>query len=142
MSNKWTIKELEELDDITFAMCILSERRESLNQNAVLAQKLRSAYNTLVELRPANRETTQTAIYEEVKRRNLIEDVRKQLDMVDLHSLTHKDVLGDEEIIARIAGKVDGFYFDSTYWDAFNTFVEEAISEVLAERENTETANQ
>jgi len=54
--NRWTIKELKDTDDITFAMCILSERREGLNQEAPLAKKLRSAYHTLDELK--NRQET------------------------------------------------------------------------------------
>ena len=49
--NRWTIKELENIEDITFAMCILSERREMLNQEAPLAKKLRSAYHTLDKVR-------------------------------------------------------------------------------------------
>ena len=49
--NRWTIKELKETDDITFAMCILSERREGLNQEAPLAKKLRSTYHTLDRLK-------------------------------------------------------------------------------------------
>lgn len=48
---RWTIKALKETDDITFAMCILSERREGLHQEAPLAKKLRSAYHTLDDLR-------------------------------------------------------------------------------------------
>jgi hypothetical protein len=48
---RWTIKELAKTDDITFAMCILSERREALNQEAPLAKKLKSAYCTLRDLR-------------------------------------------------------------------------------------------
>ncbi len=51
MSNRWTIKQINETDDLTFAMCILSERREMLNQEAPLAKKLRSAYHTLDSLR-------------------------------------------------------------------------------------------
>ena len=51
--NRWTIKELKETDDITFAMCILSERRENLNQEAPLAKKLRSAYHTLNSMKEA-----------------------------------------------------------------------------------------
>lgn len=50
---RWTIKALQETDDITFAMCILSERREGLNQEAPLAKKLQSAYHTLDNLRTA-----------------------------------------------------------------------------------------
>lgn len=52
---KWTIKELKETDDLTFAMVILSDRREGLNQEAPLAKKVRSAYHTLEQHRDAAR---------------------------------------------------------------------------------------
>lgn len=54
---RWTIKQINETDDLTFAMCIMSERREMLNQEAPLAKKLRSAYHTIDHLRPFVRET-------------------------------------------------------------------------------------
>ena len=49
--NKWTIKALKETDDITFAMCILSERRKSLNPNAPFAQKLANTIQLLEKIR-------------------------------------------------------------------------------------------
>jgi hypothetical protein len=39
------------MDDIAFARCILSERREKLNQESPLAQKLKKAYTTLGEIK-------------------------------------------------------------------------------------------
>lgn len=51
MSNRWTNKELSEMDDITFAMCVLSERCAALNQEAPFAKKIASAYHTLDALR-------------------------------------------------------------------------------------------
>ena len=38
-------------EKLYFAMCILSERREKLNQEAPLAKKLKKAYNTLNDVR-------------------------------------------------------------------------------------------
>jgi len=48
---RWTMKELGEVDDITFAMCVLAERGENLNRYTPLTQKIRSAYRTLEQLR-------------------------------------------------------------------------------------------
>ena len=50
--SRWTIKELNETDDITFAMSILAERRNALsNLEAPLAIKLNRAHNTLDRIR-------------------------------------------------------------------------------------------
>lgn len=51
MNNRWTIEELKRTDDLMFAMCILSERREKLNQEAPLAKKIAKAYHTLSAMR-------------------------------------------------------------------------------------------
>ncbi len=51
MNNRWTIEELKRTDDLMFAMCILSERREKLNQEAPLAKKIAKAYHTLSAIR-------------------------------------------------------------------------------------------
>ena len=49
--HRWTIQELAGVDDITFAMCILSEREAGLNPYAPLSQKLKRARHTLDGLR-------------------------------------------------------------------------------------------
>jgi hypothetical protein len=38
---RWTIKQINETDDLTFAMCILSERRETLDQENQLVEALK-----------------------------------------------------------------------------------------------------
>ena len=49
---RWTIKELDETDDLLFAISILNERHSSLkNLYSPLSQKLTRAVNTLAELR-------------------------------------------------------------------------------------------
>ena len=50
--NRWTIKELGEIDDIGFAIAILNERRTELtNPYAPLAKKIEEAIKTLESLR-------------------------------------------------------------------------------------------
>ena len=48
---RWTIKSLKEIDDITFAIAILNERKNSLNRYAPLAEKLSAAARTLSTLK-------------------------------------------------------------------------------------------
>lgn len=48
---RWTTKELENTGDLTFAICILNERRNSLaNPYSPLAQKLSKAVRTLEDI--------------------------------------------------------------------------------------------
>jgi hypothetical protein len=50
--NRWTMKELEEIDDIGFAIAILNERLADLsNPYAPLAKKIEEAIKTLKSLR-------------------------------------------------------------------------------------------
>jgi len=48
---RWTKAELEEIDDLVFAICILSERQDKLdNYYGFLSQKITSAKNTICDL--------------------------------------------------------------------------------------------
>ncbi len=50
--NKWTKKQLEELDNITFAIAILNERRQSTtNPYSLLNQKISSAICELEKIK-------------------------------------------------------------------------------------------
>lgn len=51
--DRWTMKELKETDDISFAIQILYERRKSLNLYSPLYQKISEAVNTLDRIRGA-----------------------------------------------------------------------------------------
>lgn len=44
---RWTMQELKETDDITFAICILNERRRTLTPYSPLGMKLAEAAHTL-----------------------------------------------------------------------------------------------
>ena len=45
--NNWTIKELKNIDDISFAICILTGLQKRFNKNSPQALKLKAARNTL-----------------------------------------------------------------------------------------------
>lgn len=49
--DRWTIEELEKIDDIEFAVAILNERRNRLNPYSPLSTKLRESANTLTMIR-------------------------------------------------------------------------------------------
>lgn len=49
--DRWTIEELEKIDDIDFAVAILNERRNRLNPYSPLSTKLRETVNTLTMIR-------------------------------------------------------------------------------------------
>lgn len=53
--NKWTKKQLEELDNITFAIAILNERRQSTtNPYSFLNRKINKAIAELEEIKRKN----------------------------------------------------------------------------------------
>lgn len=49
--NRWTIQQLESIDDVDFAIQILYERKMALNPYSPLAKKLDEAAHTLQEIR-------------------------------------------------------------------------------------------
>ncbi len=49
--DRWTMRELKETDDITFAIDVLYERRKSLNPYSPLSQKITEAIATLNRIR-------------------------------------------------------------------------------------------
>lgn len=49
--DRWTMRELKETDDITFAICILNERRRGLTPYSPLGMKLSEAAHTLSEIK-------------------------------------------------------------------------------------------
>ncbi len=50
--DRWTIKQLKEMNDVQFAMAILNERRAKVNAYSPLGQKLDKARHTLSLLNP------------------------------------------------------------------------------------------
>ncbi len=76
--NSWTVKQLNETDDIIFAMCILAERKQTVNPYSPLWKKLTQVHKTLDELRggcPSSMEAIRERIFIEVKQSGLIEDI-------------------------------------------------------------------
>lgn len=48
---RWTIKELENISDIDFAIAILNERKAGLNHYAPLANKINKVIGTLTQIK-------------------------------------------------------------------------------------------
>jgi hypothetical protein len=145
MSNRWTITQLEEIDDLTFAMCILSERREMLNQEAPLAKKLRRAFHTIEELRDAYRKVTHNspntisikeAIHIAVERENTMDDIERHLknDQPDTKGLTPEQVLADREIMEAIIEHFNRHGIGEEYWYALENAIEVGIESTLKHR--------
>lgn len=55
--DRWTKKELETIDDIDFAICILDERRRGVVPYSPLGQKLSKAAHTLSKLKEDKNDT-------------------------------------------------------------------------------------
>lgn len=53
MADRWTLEELENTDNITFAACILNERRNKLSPYSPLAAKLKAAEKELDAIKEA-----------------------------------------------------------------------------------------
>ena len=143
ITGRWTIKELNEMDDITFAMCILSERREKLNQEAPLAKKLKKAYNTLNDVRggaPMNPishsgwGSIRQRIFKEVEDGFWREDLEIHLEHEknDLKGFTADEIMADEEIIEQIRRRYDKCETD--HWSNMEYAIETGIEEVLERR--------
>ena len=146
--NRWTINELEQIDDLTFAMCILSERRGSLNQESPLAKKLRRAYHTLDKLRGGQPiscnvdnalSTMRHRIYDEIRREYELEDIKSKISNMDrfdyeLRGLTAEQLLGDDEIMNRIVEIFDKSGCGEDYWYIIENAIEVGISDILESR--------
>lgn len=55
--NKWTTKKLDETDDLTFAICILSEWRAFLSPYSPLAEKLNNTLREIEKVRDEHRKS-------------------------------------------------------------------------------------
>jgi len=139
--NRWAIKELGEMDDLTFAMCILSERREKLNQEAPLAKKLASAHRTLESLRDACRSmpnaSIEEAIFRKVQHEHLLSDIEQHMqseiyesiNCLKEHGLTADEVLANVGMMTRILELLQKYENEYDFWRA----LDRAIAETLAE---------
>ncbi len=146
MSKRWTAKQLNETDDLTFAMCVLSERRELLNQESPLAKKLQRVYRVLEELRDMCREhqhyaegmlSTQDAIYKAAERMNIMADIESCLidsDHINVFGLTPAQIMADKEIIGHILHQ---YFNNDDYWCWIKATIEHGIKDVVEERRNS-----
>ncbi len=146
MQNRWSKKQIEETDDFTFALIILSERRERLNQESLLAEKIFSAFKTLTELRDLCQERPELepkdAIWHAIEFENTVNDIRHHLGLADdgekvhadLHGMTPEDVLADKEIVAKIVELIDGGSCEDDYGYIVDFSIEKGVKEVLYER--------
>jgi len=148
--SRWTIKELDTMDDLTFAMCVLSERKEKLHQGAPLAQKLASARKTLEQLRDATRQWPNVSVMESVYRKMqhdyLIEDIKAHLtdesysttcstpDFLSNLGLSPDDVLSDTEMISRITELFHKHDGENDYWGILHLAVIQGVTEVIESR--------
>jgi len=121
--NKWTLEQLENIDNITFAMSILSERAAKLNPNSPLARKLNDARHSLDILRGAAPlphgyscvYQIEQRIFKEVSHRNVEQEV---VDYITNHSNEidgYDKILENEELISRIAYRVEKHRADGDY---------------------------
>lgn len=142
--SRWTIKQLNEMDDLTFAMCILSERREMLNQNAPLAKKLASAYHMLDDVRGGKPMTSgndmwgsmRERIYREVEHAYMMKELKRHVteENHDLQGLSPDEVLADEVIVDQIIHRFGKCEHGEDYWLAVQYAIEQGIKEVLESR--------
>jgi hypothetical protein len=132
-------------------MCILSERRGLLNQEAPLAKKLHQAYHTLEELRDVCREnpnyadgltSAKDAIFLKVQQDNLLADIEIRMgeelseciDYLKQVGLSAASVMGDADMLGKVVEmfhKLDG---ESDYWDIIDSAVMRGVKEVLESR--------
>jgi len=142
MMSKWTINELNEMDDFTFAVCILSERKESLNQEAPLAKKLAGAYRALEGLRDIHRNkpdvSIEEAIYRKVQHEHLISDIGQHMqsesyesiDSLEKHGLTADEVLANAGMMARILELLPIYESKHNFWASLDCAISETMKEM------------
>ena len=148
MSSRWTMKELRETDALTFAMCILSERREELSQNAPLAKRLKEVYHILGALRDTCRESEpysqgliseQEAIFRVVQRNYLIRDIEDHMcgdsyrskDLLEEHGLTPEGVMEDREMLDRIVRYFEKYDGEDDFWTTLDRAVIDGVTDTL-----------
>jgi len=112
------MEQLKEVDALTFAMCILSERRSGLNQEAPMAKKLVSVYKTLEELRDIVREnqyfcgdlvSEKEAIYRHVQVEYMVQDIEDFLGydedtamFLEENRLSFEKLVSDKEMLEAV----------------------------------------
>ena len=155
MLSRWTIADLENTDDLTFAMCIIDERLRKVQMGTPLEKKLRSAHSTLEELRDCCRNnanyqrglsSAKEAVYRVVRREYLIQELSANMEddkiaeFLAKHNLDAESVLGDPEMMDQIIERY--FKYDCTtsdYWTTFETAITEGVLLTLGSRQSNES---
>ncbi len=146
--SRWTIRELNETDTLTFAMIILSDRRMGLNQEAPLAKKIGQVYKELEELRDLVRQdakyapealTLKDAIHDAVEHEMLRIDIKTVLreNPTWLCGYSHKQIYKNSEMMDQIIRRYDGYYdSDLGHWSNVERAVEDGIADVIERRKS------
>ncbi|MDR1020168.1 MAG: hypothetical protein LBL73_05370 [Synergistaceae bacterium] len=149
--NRLTVKQLNDMDNLTFAICILSDRLNKLNRYAPLAQKIQKALRELEGLRDICRAnpghaagivSAKEAVYRAVYREYQLKDVQIHLGLdefseecsADLSGMEPEQVWNDKEIMDAIIDLMDN-YQTGDYWDSVEYAIEHGIEYVLESRE-------
>lgn len=92
--DRWTMKELAETDDITFAICILNERRRGLTAYSPLGLKIKEAERTLSQIKDET-EKYRAAISEVCMSENKCDD-GEETDLSDCDEETKAEILDND----------------------------------------------
>ena len=143
---KWTMKELRETDDLTFAMAIMRERSGKLNPNAPLMKKLNKAVATLDAVRGGSKmppgmdelSFIRTYIFYEVDKEHKLGDIcgilENESSRLDLQGLKPEEVIADEQMMKKILRLLEMCGCGDDYWIGVDSAIENGIRDVLAER--------
>ena len=145
---RWTVEELESLDDLTFAMRILSERRGNHHPKDPISKKLSRAYQTLDELRGGRPLTyggdvvpiIRQRFYNEVNQSHELNDIESKMREMEengaspFEKITVEQVLADTEIMSSIKHRFDKDGPGEDYWYIIENAVETGIRKVLERR--------
>ena len=152
MNKKWTIRQLNGMDPFTFAICIMSERRAMLNQEAPLTKKLKCVSDKFEELRDICRAdktymdgliSEKRAIYDAECIEHKYADIKMQLGLdpddpkdcdVNLHGMTPEEVASNREIMKRILERIEKCGCTGDYWANVDYSISQSVKDMLDAR--------
>ena len=144
---QWTVEELRYIDDVTFAMSILSEQQKASKIDICLSQKIAAAIDTLDKIRGGGLiaeedcwQSIRTRAFREIEREYIIENIKTQLEgknnayggeVYDLYGLTIDEILSDREIIDNIVNIFNACECGDIFWDNLDNSIEQGIEDVI-----------
>ena len=143
---KWTMKNVRETDDITFAISILNERKVKLKQGSHLLKKVLRAIHTLALVRGAESpDMLGDCLLEirrgmccDLKREYIISDIRHALEeeqtKLNLHGVLPIAVLADAEMIERAYQLLICMGKGEEYWVGVKAAIENGVRDILEKR--------